>query len=304
MRGLREMLTNQAFTVTVEVDPPRGADPDRLLADVAGLAGRVEAVNVADSPMARLRMAPIAAAYLVQRELGVPAVFHLTCRDRNLLGLQAELLGASALGVKAILCLTGDPPSRGNHPTAKAVFDLDVLGLVRLTAGLNHGMDYMDNDLEGRTDLGIGVAANPCAPDLDVEFSKLRAKVEAGAQFVQTQPIFDLERLHRFHEGATRFGLPILYGVMPLKGYKSAVYMKEKVGLVIPDRVIRALERGGRAAAVEEAITTALAIQGLGAAGVHLFPLGDLTLLDAVLTALGRPQDTGVGQGDRSEAAG
>lgn len=288
MRGLRERLRQRQFSLTVEVDPPRGADPGPVLRQVEWLAGRVDAVNVADSPMARLRMAPIAAAYLVQRELKVETVFHLTCRDRNLLGLQAELLGASAMGVRNILCLTGDPPSRGNHPMARAVFDLDVLGLVRLAAGLNRGLDYTGAELEGPTDLAIGVAANPCAADLEVEFSKLRAKVEAGAQFVQTQPIFSLERLHRFHEGAARFGLPILYGVMPLKGYKSALYMRDKVGLAIPDRVIQALEAGGREAAVEEAIVTSLAIRDMGAAGVHLFPLGDLELLDPVLAALGR----------------
>lgn len=293
MRGLRERLRQRQFSLTVEVDPPRGADPGPVLRQVEWLAGRVDAVNVADSPMARLRMAPIAAAYLVQRELKVETVFHLTCRDRNLLGLQAELLGASAMGVRNILCLTGDPPSRGNHPMARAVFDLDVLGLVRLAAGLNRGLDYTGAGLEGPTDLAIGVAANPCATDLEVEFSKLRAKVEAGAQFVQTQPVFSLERLHRFHEEAARFGLPILYGVMPLKGFKSALYMRDKVGLAIPDRVMEALEQGGREAAVEEAVTTSLAIRQMGAAGVHLFPLGDLELLAPVLSALGRGDSAG-----------
>lgn len=293
MRGLRERLRQRQFSLTVEVDPPRGADPGPVLRQVEWLAGRVDAVNVADSPMARLRMAPIAAAYLVQRELKVETVFHLTCRDRNLLGLQAELLGASAMGVRNILCLTGDPPSRGNHPMARAVFDLDVLGLVRLAAGLNRGLDYTGAGLEGPTDLAIGVAANPCATDLEVEFSKLRAKVEAGAQFVQTQPVFSLERLHRFHEEAARFGLPILYGVMPLKGFKSALYMRDKVGLAIPDRVMEALEQGGREAAVEEAVTTSLAIRQMGAAGVHLFPLGGLELLAPVLSALGRGDSAG-----------
>lgn len=300
MQGLRERLGRRQFSLTVEVDPPRGADPNRMLNEVAWLSGRVDAVNIADSPMARLRMAPIAAAYLVQRELRVETVFHLTCRDRNLLGLQAELLGASAMGVRNILCLTGDPPSRGNHPMAKAVFDLDVLGLVRLAARLNQGLDYTGAELEGPTDLAIGVAANPCAADLEVEFSKLKAKVEAGAQFVQTQPVFDLERLHRFHEGAARFGLPILYGVMPLKGYKSAVYMRDKVGLAIPDRVMQTLEEGGRQAAVEEAVTAVLAIREMGAAGVHMFPLGDLELLAPVLSALGPEAQAGRAPGQAS----
>lgn len=285
--GLREKLSQGRFVITLEVDPPKGTDPTPTLAQVAQVQGKVDAVNVTDSPMANLRMAPIAVSYLIQRQLGVEAIFHLTCRDRNLLGLQAELLGAAGLGVRNMLALTGDPPARGNHPDSKPVFDVDVLGLIRMAATLNTGKDIKGNELEGGTDFFIAVASNPGAADLDVEMSKLRAKVEAGGNFVQTQPIFDLDQLQRYAERVAREfpDLPVLYGVMPLPRLKSALYLRDKAGVYVPDAVLARLERGEAQAGQEIALETALAIRRFGR-GVHLFPYRTMDLAQGVLQAL------------------
>ncbi len=282
---LRDKLRAGVQVVTVEIDPPRGADASRMLTQVDRLKGRADAVNVADSPMANLRMAPIAAAYLIQRELGVETIFHLTCRDRNLLGLQAELLGASALGVRNLLALTGDHPGRGNHPTASSVFDLDVSGLVGLANRLNTGRDHTGNELEGGSDFLVGVVCNPCAPDRELELAKLGSKVRAGAHFVQTQPVFDLERLKPFAEAAARFGVPILYGVLPLARYRSARYLRDQAGMVIPDRVLEQVEAGGREAGLEIALGLAAKLREQGQ-GLHVFPYRDFELAWSLLERL------------------
>ena len=279
---LRDKLKRGQFAATVEIDPPRGADPGPALERVKRLKGIVDAVNVADSPMANLRMAPIAVSHLIQRDLGLEAVFHLTCRDRNLLGLQAELLGATALGVRNILCLTGDPPTRGNHPTARGVFDVDVSGLVKMAGNLNLGKDWNGNDLEGAADFFIGVVCNPGAADQGLEEAKFRSKVSAGAHFCQTQPVFDPETLRRFAERIGDVEVYLLYGVLPLKSYKSANYLRTRVGMAIPDEIMERMRTGGPEEGVRIAREAAEAVKSLGH-GVHIFPMGDPELAAAVL---------------------
>ena len=212
-------------------------------------AGGVDAVNVTDNPMARLRMSSIAVAALIQRETGLDAVVQITTRDRNVLGLQSDLLGAAGLGVKAILCLGGDPLKIGDYPQAKQVSEVDVLGLLRIAKGLNAGADLAGNAIGAPTRFAIACAANPAAADQEVEFSKLRAKIEAGATFAQTQPVYDLEALERFLARPEARAIPILVGLIPLLSLKQTLFFANEVpGIVVPaaiqERMRRAAEQG------------------------------------------------------------
>lgn len=273
--SLRHKLERGEFVVTVELEPPRGADPRPMLEKGRVLAGLVDAVNVADSPMANLRMSPIACAHLLQQDLGVEAIFHLTCRDRNLLGLQAELLGAAALGVRNILTITGDRPERGDHPQASAVFDVDALGLARLARTLNAGRDVNGKALEAPTDFLIGGTASPNAADLEAEAGRLAAKAKAGIAFAQTQPVFDLEQAAQFRRRTAHLGVRVLHGVLPLKSYRSAVYLNTHVpGIRIPQAVLDRMERGAPDEGVRIAREILAELWGK-IPGVHLFPMGD-----------------------------
>ena len=180
-------------------------------------------------------MSPIALAHIIQEDCGIETIFHLTCRDRNYIGLQAELLGAAGLGVHNILTLTGDNPQNGDTPQAKAVFDTDTCGLIRLAHTLNTGTDINENALGAATHFYIGAAANPGISDQSLEMAKLANKVSSGAEFIQTQPIYDLEVAKRFIDNASRFNIPILLGLMPLRGIKMATYLENNVpGISIP----------------------------------------------------------------------
>lgn len=280
---LRQKLRNQEFVLTVEMEPPAGADPNPALEAIAKLKDDFTAVNVADSPMASLRMSPIALAHLAQEDKGVEIIFHLTCRDRNLLGLQAELLGAAALGVRNILALTGDPPTNGDHPEATGVFDVDSVGLIRLAKMLNNGKTISGKELAAPTDFFIGTVANPTAEDLNKEVERLAQKVEAGANFVQTQPIFAPDQFERFHAAVGHLQIPILYGILPLKSYRSAKYLAEKVpGINIPTSVLERIEEGG----AEVGLILAQELLDYlkpRAAGAHIFPMGNPDLALAVL---------------------
>jgi 5,10-methylenetetrahydrofolate reductase len=277
-QDLRQKLEQGEFVVTVELEPPRGADPRPMLAKASLLAGLVDAVNVADSPMANLRMSPIACAHLLQQDLGVEAVFHLTCRDRNLLGLQAELLGAAALGVRNTLALTGDRPERGDHPQATGVFDVDALGLARLARMLNEGTDLTGKPLEAPTDFLIGGTTSPNARNLAAEAERLAAKAEAGITFAQTQPVFDLEQAAEFRRRTAHLDVRVLYGILPLKSYKSAVYLNTHVpGIRIPPSILARLERGAPDEGVRLAREILAELWGK-VPGVHLFPMSDPTL--------------------------
>ena len=192
--NLREKLAAHNFVVTVELDPPKTLNLDKILTEVnsANFRKIVDAVNVTDCPLAKLRMSPIALSHIIQEKIGLEAIFHITCRDRNLLGLQAELLGASALGVRNILALTGDPPEVGDYIMATGVFDVDSTGLVRMVNKLNNGYEHSGNELKDKTDFFVGIAVNPTAQDLTKEIKRFEEKVSAGANFIQTQPIYDI----------------------------------------------------------------------------------------------------------------
>ncbi len=290
MVELRDVL-GRGFVLTVELDPPKGPDLTAISRQVRELPATVTAVNIADSPMARMRMSPIALASLIKQRHGVDTIFHLTCRDRNVLGLQSELLGAWALGVKNILALTGDPPAMGDHPRATGVFDVDAVGLVELARFLNEGRDMAGNALNGRTDFLIGVAVNPLAADLDKEIERFRRKVAAGAVFAQTQPIYDPGALDPFLERTAALGLPLLAGVLPIKSLKMLRYLEENVpGIKVPAKVGKMIE-GAPADGVREVSVGVAAeiIEGLKGkvAGAHLMPVGDYSMVPAIVARLG-----------------
>lgn len=282
---LREKLSAGRFVLTVEFTPPRGADVARALGQIVQVRELYDAVNVTDCSGARLRMNSISFSSLVQRLLGIETIFHYTCRDRNILALQADLMGAWALGVRNILTLGGDDPAKGDHPQAKGVFDVDTIGLLRLVARLNQGADWNGNAVEGATDLFIGAAANPASPDLEREIARMADKAEAGAQFFQTQPVFDLALLEAFHARACKLGRPIIYGVLPLPREKSAHFL-QKMGVHVPDTVIERVRRGGRDAGLALAHEAAQVIAACGQ-GLHVYPWGeDLEAVSSLARAL------------------
>jgi len=273
----------RTFVVTAELDPPRGPDPTGTLQEARALRGLVDAVNVSDCPMANLRMSPIAVAHLIQRDIGVEVIFHLTCRDRNVLGLQAELLGAHALGVRHILCLYGDPPARGDHPDAAGVYEVGADGLAGIARELNAGRSRAGRELGAATDFRIGVALNPTNPDLTKETQRLREKVDSGANFAQTQPVFTREQVERFIDATGELPIPVLFGVLPIRSVKMAQNVQKWAQ--VPLELLRAVEERGAAAGVEWSARLVDDLRDLGVAGVHLYPLGKPSVVSQVLRA-------------------
>ncbi|MCY0879727.1 MAG: bifunctional homocysteine S-methyltransferase/methylenetetrahydrofolate reductase [Firmicutes bacterium] len=243
-RSLRDYWRRRFF-VSVELDPPRGSNPARILSAARELERHaVDAINVADSPMARVRMGALAAARLIQENTALATILHFTTRDRNLMGLQSDLLGAHALGITNILCLTGDPPGLGDYAHATAVYDLDSVGLVKVLQGFNQGHDALNQPIGTATQFTIGVGVNPNAESLDAEVERLRRKIEAGAQFVMTQPIYAPEQWRRFWDKAGKLlSIPVVLGVMPLVSYRQAVYLNNEVpGIAIPEEIVARFE--------------------------------------------------------------
>jgi methionine synthase I (cobalamin-dependent)/5,10-methylenetetrahydrofolate reductase len=227
------------FAVTVEVDLPRGGDISRVVEAARSLKERgVDAIDISDGARARLRMHPVAAAKLVQDEVGMETVAHLSCRDRNLIGLQADLLGAAALGVRNILAVTGDPAQIGDYPEATSVFDTDSVGLVHVLSRMNAGEDLAGNPIGKPPGFLIGAAFNPTAEDLEGEVEKLRRKVEAGAHAFWTQPVFEIGALHRALEEIGDREVCLLLGLMPLRSARQAEFLHHEVpGIDIPRHV-------------------------------------------------------------------
>lgn len=289
MARLLHRLRQQAFTITVEVDPPRGPDAFGLLAQLRAFADRVDGINVADCPMANVRMGAIALGHLVQREFPVECIFHLTCRDRNLIGLQAELLGAAALGVRNVLCLRGDDPARGDQPDAAGLFQVDAAGLVHLAATLNQGRTLGGTPLESPTAFAIGVAVNPNRPDPAAEVERLRQKVAAGAHFAQSQPVWEPEQVFRFQEALAAGGLadfPILYGILPPFSHRNAAHLQRHVpGLGVPDWVVDRMAGGGRDEGIDLAAELVAAIAP-HSHGIHIYPMNRARLVVGLLDRL------------------
>jgi methionine synthase I (cobalamin-dependent)/5,10-methylenetetrahydrofolate reductase len=235
------------FAISVELDPPRGTNPEKLIEGARMLhEHEVDAVNIADSPMARVRMSCIAVASLIQRQVGIEIILHYTCRDRNLMGMQSDLLGAHALGIRNILAITGDPPRVGDYPNATAVYDVDAIGLVQILSALNGGADQAGNTIGKPTNFLIGVAANPTAEDLAWEIGRLEQKVAGGARFAFTQPLYELDSVREFRKRTEHIPIPIFLGLLPLHSHRHAEFLHNEVpGIVIPERTRERMRLAG-----------------------------------------------------------
>ncbi len=237
------------FVTTVEIVPPKGVDPAPMFAQVRALkAAGVDAVNVPDGPRAQSRMGALLSGLMIEREVGLEAVVHYACRDRNLLGMLSDLLGAAAAGLRNLLIITGDPPKMGPYPDATAVFDIDAIGLTNLVSRLNHGLDPGGNPIGAPTRFVIGVGVNPAAPDIERELSRLAWKVDAGAEYAVTQPVFDLDQLDRFLDRTARHELPIVAGIWPLVSLRNAEFLANEVpGISVPEAVLERMRRASAA---------------------------------------------------------
>jgi homocysteine S-methyltransferase len=235
------------FVVSVELDPPRGADPGALLERAQYCReNEVDAINVADGPRASARMSAQALCILLQEKVGIDTILHYTCRDRNLLGIQSDLLGAHALGLRNVLAITGDPPKLGDYPDATAVYDVDSIGLIRIMDHLNHGCDLAGNLIGPALGIHVGCGADPSKPDMEKEVRRLEAKVKAGAEYVMTQPVYDPKTLERFFSMIRHLDVPLLVGILPLYSHRNAEFLHNEVpGMSIPDDIRERMRKAG-----------------------------------------------------------
>ena len=249
------------FVASVEIVPPRGVDATRMLADVRKLkVAGVDAVNVPDGPRAQSRMGALLTSLLIEQQVGIEAVTHYACRDRNLLGMLSDLLGASAVGLRNLLLITGDPPKMGPYPSATAVFDIDAIGLTNLVRNLNHGRDPGDNSIGQGTQFVIGVGVNPAPIDLEHELKRFAWKLEAGAEFAVTQPVFDVAQLENFLRRTEGARPPIVAGIWPLVSVRNAEFLANEVpGVSVPSAVIERMRKASDKSK-EHAIAEGIAI--------------------------------------------
>ncbi|MBA2379090.1 MAG: methylenetetrahydrofolate reductase, partial [Blastocatellia bacterium] len=250
------------FVTSVEVLPPKGCDAHSTLESIRLLKGAgVDAVNIPDGPRAQTRMSAQATAVLVERDIGIEAVLHYCCRDRNLLGMMSDLLGAAALGLHNLLIITGDPPKMGPYPDATAVFDIDAIGLTNMANKLNHGLDIGNNPIGKPTEFSIGVGVNPGAVNLEEEIRRFEWKVEAGAEYAITQPVFDTAQLRSFLDKIAHVRIPIVAGIWPLVSFRNAEFLHNEVpGVEVTPEILermRVASENGKEEAREEGIAIA-----------------------------------------------
>ena len=246
------------FVSFVEILPPRGIDASKEIEGARLCAAQgIDCINVPDGPRASARMSAQITCMLIQQQAGIEAVLHFCCRDRNILGIQSELLGAHAAGIRNLICITGDPPRMGAYPAATAVFDVDAIGLTNIVNNLNHGLDIGGNPIGSQTRLLLGVGANPGAVNLDEEIRRFEWKVEAGAEYVVTQPVFDLNLLEQFCRRIEHVRLPVIAGVWPLTSLRNAEFMVNELRVPVPGQLI---ERMRKADSAEKARQEGVAI--------------------------------------------
>lgn len=232
------------FVSFVEILPPRGVDASKEIAGAALCkAHGIDCINVPDGPRASARMSSQVTCQLIQREAGIEAVNHFCCRDRNILGIQSELLGGHAAGIRNLICITGDPPRMGPNLNATAVFDVDAIGLVNIVNNLNHGLDISGNPMGSQTALLLGVGANPGALNIDEEIHRFELKVAAGAEYAVTQPVFDLDLLERFLKLIDRFRIPVICGIWPLTSYRNAEFMVNELRVPVPEHFMERMRK-------------------------------------------------------------
>ena len=298
--SLRPVLQSDKFVVTAEVGPPKGVEMGHVLEEAKLLAPLVDGINVTDIQAAAMRVGSIATCHLI-KDVGAEPVLQMVCRDRNRLALQSDLLSAWVLGIENVLCLTGDHPELGDHKGAKPVYDLDSVQLLHAAKGLKEGHDMMGNELEGKPDLCLGAVVTPGGNPVEMQVLKLEKKVEAGAEFVQTQAVYDVGAFAAFMEKASHIEAPILAGIVLLKSAGMARYMNKNVaGVNVPDGLIEEMAEAGqkdKAAKAEgkkggHVVKASIDIAGRLirelrplCRGVHLMPLGWGHHVPAVLEA-------------------
>jgi len=254
---LKNTLESGKFVVTAEVGPPKGTDIKEMLHHAEMLKGKIDAVNVTDNQSAVMRICSMAICKLLL-DMGHEPILQMTCRDRNRIGLQSDLLGASVLGIKNVLCMTGDHPNAGDHKEAKPVYDIESVQLLRVVDSLNNGKDMMGNELKGATDFFQGAVVTPEANPLEPQLIKFEKKVKAGAKFFQTQAVYDIEKFKEFMKSARRFSVKILAGIVLLKSAGMANYMNKFVpGIRVPQELIDELKAAGKEGALEAGINIA-----------------------------------------------
>jgi len=281
------------FVTMVEIVPPKGIDIQKEVEGARFVKSvGVDAINIPDSPRASARMSNQALSLRIQQDVGIETILHYTCRDRNVLAIQSDLLGAAATGIRNLICITGDPPKMGNYPDATAVFDVDAIGLVNIVHNLNRGLDLGGNPIGTGTSFVIGVGANPGLNDMDEEIRRFAYKVEAGAEYVVTQPVFDLSLLENFVRRIEHCRIPVVAGIWPLVSVRNAEFMKNELRVSVPDSI---LERMARAqtpdAAREEGVAIAremlIAAREMVQGAQISAPLGRYASAVDVLEALG-----------------
>jgi methionine synthase I (cobalamin-dependent)/5,10-methylenetetrahydrofolate reductase len=266
------------FVVSIELDPPKGVDPSRVIEKAHECKeNAVDAINVADGPRASARMSAQSMCLLTQQQTGLDTILHYTCRDRNLLGIQSDVLGCYALGLRNILCITGDPPKLGDYPDATAVYDVDSIGLIRILSHLNRGCDLTGNPIGPPLGIHIGCGADPSKPDWDKELRRLEEKVKAGAEYIMTQPVYDPRQVEKFLKAIQYLNTPVLIGSLPLYSHKNAEFLHNEVpGMIIPDDIrerMRVAGTGEKAQAEGVAIAQEALRAGQDLAqGVYVMP--------------------------------
>ena len=277
MSKLSTNLKSGKFTVTCELNPPKGTDLEKLFKKADMLKDRVVAINITDSAGSNMTMAPIAVSHFLKHR-GIEPILQITGRDRNRIAIQADLIAASALGITNILTMSGDPPQHGDHPEAKPVFDLNSTQVLDAMKSMQTGKDLGKNALEGNPEFFRGAVVNPGAKDLETEFVKMEEKVSSGAQFFQTQAIFEPDALEKFMLTAKKFDVPILAGIIVLKSTKMANYLNSYLpGISIPENIIKSLDLSDRDAIKKESISiTANIIKEIQdmCDGIHVMAIG------------------------------
>lgn len=290
MSALAAKIAAGRFVVTTELTPPKGTDVTDLLVKADALHGLADAINLTDSPRARMALEPRSVARLLI-ERGLEPIVQFTARDRNRIALQSDLLGAAVLGVRNALFMRGDEPRHGDHVDAKPVFDLSTLQMLEAARALNAGNDMMGNALKGATSVFLGATANPGAPDLAAEIENTRRKVAAGAQFLQTQAIYDVRSLVQFVNAAKLEGVALIAGIIPLKSAKMAAWMNDNIpGIRVPDALIEQMDAAS--GDVEAELRTSIAITARiireikpYCSGIHLMMMGWERHIPAFLAA-------------------
>lgn len=288
MSKLSDALAGNNFTLTAELNPPKGTDLGPLMDAAEALKDSVTAFNLTDSAASRMAMAPVAAAHLLG-DRGIESTLQIAGRDRNRLAVQGDMLAAHALGVANLVCMTGDPPSGGDHPDAKPVFDLGAEALLAAVKSLESGSDIAGNELKGSPSFYRGAVVNVAVPDLGKEIARMEQKIESGAQFFQTNAVYDPGGFSEFMKSVEGFGVPILAGIIMLKSARQARYMTDRIpGVVVPDAMIDELDGAENRAATSVAMTGKLVREVAPMCqGVHVMAIGWEHRIPAVMDAAG-----------------